>query len=93
MLNAVKRANGLAYYCVALAAKKPLDPDFSDNRIQHFIVIFFKFTWACILKPIPAVIYGFCYELVCLPLNTRLGWKGLPKTNTLAYYRNCKLWP
>jgi hypothetical protein len=21
-----------------------------------------------------------------LPINTRLGWKGLPVTNTLAYY-------
>ncbi len=23
-----------------------------------------------------------------LPANTRLGWKGLPGTNTLAYYEN-----
>jgi len=23
-----------------------------------------------------------------LPANTRLGWKGLPGTNTLAYYGN-----
>jgi hypothetical protein len=23
-----------------------------------------------------------------LPANTRLGWKGLPGTNTLAYYKN-----
>jgi hypothetical protein len=26
-----------------------------------------------------------------LNLNTRLGWKGLPGTNTIPYYRNRKL--
>jgi hypothetical protein len=25
---------------------------------------------------------------LALPTNTRLGWKGLPGTNTLAYYEN-----
>jgi hypothetical protein len=40
---------------------------------------------ACILKHITAVIYGFRNKLECLSLNTRLGWKGLPGTNTQAY--------
>jgi hypothetical protein len=26
--------------------------------------------------------------LLALPTKTRLGWKGLPGTNTLAYYEN-----
>jgi len=25
---------------------------------------------------------------LALPTNIRLGWKGLPRTNTLAYYEN-----
>jgi len=88
----LKRVNGLAYFCVALEANKPLDPDFSDNRIQHF---FFSLNspGACVIKLITALIYGFCNKLECLSLNTRLGWKGLPRTNTLAYYGNCKLRP
>jgi hypothetical protein len=45
---------------------------------------------ACILKLITTVIYGFHNKLVFV-LNTRLGWKGLPGTNTLAYYGNRKL--
>ncbi len=48
---------------------------------------------ACIIKRITAVIYGFRNELGCLSLNTRLGWKDLPGTNTLAYYGNRKLQP
>jgi hypothetical protein len=48
---------------------------------------------ACIIKLITAVIYGFRNKLECLSLNTKLGWKALPGTNTLAYYGNCKLWP
>jgi hypothetical protein len=48
---------------------------------------------ACIIKLITAVIYGVRNKLECLSLNTRLGWKGLPGTNTLAYYGNRKLRP
>jgi hypothetical protein len=48
---------------------------------------------ACIIKLITAVIYGLRNELECLSLNTRLGWKGLPGTNTQAYYENRKLRP
>ena len=48
---------------------------------------------ACIIKLIKAVIYGFHIKLECLSLNTRLGWKGLPEMNTLAYYGNRKLRP
>jgi hypothetical protein len=43
---------------------------------------------ACIIKLIMAVIYRFRNKLECLSLNTRPGWKGLPGTNTLAYYGN-----
>ncbi len=48
---------------------------------------------ACIIKLIMAVIYGFCNKLECSSLNTTLDWKGLPGTNTLTYYRNCKVRP
>jgi hypothetical protein len=46
---------------------------------------------ACITKLMTAVVYGFWSRLGCLSLNTRLGWKGLPGTNTLAYYGNRQL--
>jgi hypothetical protein len=48
---------------------------------------------AYIIKLISVVIYGFCTKLECLSLNTRLGWKHLAATNTLAYYGNRKLRP
>jgi hypothetical protein len=48
---------------------------------------------ANILKRFSAVIYGFRNKLERLTLNTRLGWKGLPGTNTIPYYGNCKLRP
>jgi hypothetical protein len=48
---------------------------------------------ACIIKCIAAVIYGFCFKLEHLSLNTRLDLKGLPGTNTPAYYGNHKLRP
>ncbi len=48
---------------------------------------------ACMIKLITAVIYGFCNKLECVLVNTRLSWKGLPVTNTLAYYGNRKLRP
>jgi hypothetical protein len=48
---------------------------------------------ACIIKLVTAVIYGFRNKLECLTLNTKLGWKGLPETSTLAYNGNCKLRP
>ncbi len=35
-----------------------------------------------------APLYG---RLLALPTNTRLGWKGLPGTDTLAYYRNLSI--
>ena len=46
---------------------------------------------ACIIKPITAVIYRFRYKLEHLSLNTRLGWKPSPGTNTQAYYGIRKL--
>ncbi len=30
-------------------------------------------------------------RLLALPTNNRLSWKGLPGTNTLAYYKNARL--
>ncbi len=48
---------------------------------------------ACIIKLITAVIYSLRNKLDCLSLNTRLGWKVLPGTNTLSYYGNHKLRP
>ncbi len=48
---------------------------------------------ACIIKLITAIIYSFPNKLECLSINTRLGWKGMPGTNTQAYYRNRKLRP
>ncbi len=46
---------------------------------------------ACIIKLITTVIYGFLNKLECLSLNTKLGWKRLPGTNTQAYYENHRL--
>jgi hypothetical protein len=48
---------------------------------------------ASTIKLITAEIYGFLNKLECLSLNTRLGWKGLPGTNTLVYHGKRKLWP
>jgi hypothetical protein len=45
----------------------------------------------CIIKFITAIIYSFCNMLESLTFNTRLGWKGLPGTNTLAYLALCWL--
>ncbi len=30
-------------------------------------------------------------RLLASPTNLRLGWKGLPRTNTLAYYESLKI--
>jgi hypothetical protein len=35
-----------------------------------------------------APLYG---RLLALPTNIRLGWKGLPETNALAYYEKAQL--
>jgi len=48
---------------------------------------------ANVIKLFTAVIYGFRNKLERLSLNNKPGWKGLPGTNTLAYYRNRKLRP
>jgi hypothetical protein len=70
-------ANTLAYYITA-----------TITAVKSFIV---QTPGACIITNITAVIYGFRNDLECLSLNTRLGWKGLPGTNTLAYYGNLRL--
>ncbi len=64
--------------------------------VKSFIVLAPESTarpGACIIKLITAAIYGKRNKLEYLSLNTRLGWKGLPGTNTLAYYGNRKLRP
>jgi hypothetical protein len=66
----------------------PLDPKDLVAMLENFFS-----SGACIIKLITAVIYGFRNKLECLSLNTRLGWKGLSGTNTLAYYGNRKLLP
>ncbi len=48
-------------------------------------------SWCLYHKTYYGRIYRFRNKLECLYLNTRLGWKGLPGTNTLAYYGNRKL--
>ncbi len=66
--------------------------------MEHFsatsisvIVRYINRPGAYIIKLITAVIYSFHNKLECLSLNTRLGRKCLPGTNTLAYYGNRKL--
>ncbi len=46
---------------------------------------------ACIIKLITAVICGFRNKLECLPLDTSLGWKGLPGANTVADYEHSQI--
>ena len=61
-----------------------------ENNAFSFVVNFHTYQiWhkfcpcgACIIKLITAVIYGFHNKLECLSLNTRLGWKSSPRTNT-----------
>ncbi len=53
----------------------------------------FRTTGACIIKLITAIFSSFHNKLERLSLNTRLGWRGLPGTNTLAYYGSRKLRP
>ncbi len=64
-----------------------------NNSLNKNIYSYLETSGACIIKLITAVIYGFCNMLECLSINTRLGWKCSPGTNTLAYYGNCKLQP
>jgi hypothetical protein len=54
---------------------------------------FFVTSGASIIKLITVVIHGFRNKPESLTLNTRLGWKDLPGTNTLTYYGNSKLQP
>ncbi len=70
----MKVANSLAYYDTA-----------TMSAVKSFIV---QTPGACVIKLIMAAIYSFRNKLECLSLNIRLGWKGLPGTNTLAYYGN-----
>jgi len=39
-----------------------------------------------VIKLFTAVIYEISQQAPALSVNIRLGWKGLPGTNALAYY-------
>jgi hypothetical protein len=86
--------NTLAYYDMAIITAVKRGIVLAREKKQSFlqVISFFK-PGACITKLITVVIYGFRNKLECLSLITRLGWKGLPGTNTLAYYGNHKLRP
>jgi hypothetical protein len=80
--------------------KLPPPPKFPhlDQFIKTFCVVSWSvfdvllaLTRGLYHKLITSIIYGFRNKLECLSLNTRQGWKGLPGTSTLAYYRNRKL--
>jgi hypothetical protein len=60
----------------------------APERVGEDLKAVFVCPEPCIIKLITPVIYGFCNKLAFLSLNTRLGWKGSPGTNTLAYYGN-----
>ncbi len=62
-----------------------------SSRKEQPVSMYFQTLGSCIIKLITTVI--FRHKLECLSLNTRLGWKGLPGTNTLASYGNRKLQP
>jgi hypothetical protein len=57
-----------------------------NSFFRAFLGTKFSAPEAYTIRLFTAVIYGFRNKLECLSLNTRLGWKGLPVTKTLAYY-------
>jgi hypothetical protein len=61
-----------------------------NNCLNTNIYSYIETSGACIIKLIAAVVYSF-HNKLCLSIKTKLGWKGLPGTNTPTYYRNCKL--
>jgi hypothetical protein len=63
------------------------------EQLPHHPNVVVLIAGACIIKLFTAVIYDFRNKLERLTLYTRLGWKGSPGTNTLAYYGNRKLRP
>jgi hypothetical protein len=72
---------------------EPVSEDVKDLLEQVRSSAYQSTPGACIIKLITAVIYCFHNELVCLSLNTKLDWKGLPGTNwlfteTVNYGRN-----
>ncbi len=66
-----------------LAPDKPLQPSLISAEAPDQLGLA---PGDCIIKLITPVSYVFVKKLECLSLNTRLDWKGLPGTNTLAYY-------
>ncbi len=84
----------LAYFCSILLPLKAWEIICVKAVLLWSKNVLMKWTpGACIIKLLTAVIYGFRHKLECLSLNTRLNWKGLPGTNTLAYNRNHKITP
>jgi hypothetical protein len=60
------------------------------SSFQEMMLLTFSPTCICPLGKIP-IFPHFHNKLECLSLNIRLGWKGLPGTNIMAYYGNRKL--
>jgi hypothetical protein len=87
--------------CLSLAGFSSLQPSliFANKAGAYLSGVPFRSSalgsapGSCIIKLITVVIYGFRNKLECLYLNARLGWKGLPGTNALAFYGNRKLRP
>jgi hypothetical protein len=90
--------------CKLMCWSKPVEVTDNSNKtlvayrispftIHQKYVMPLKGPGVCIIKLITAIIYGFRNKLERLFLNTRLGCKGLPESNTLAYCGNHKLRP
>ncbi len=56
-----------------------------DKHFQHILLIVDKAGAYPRLEDLKGSLIG--YNLA-LPTNNRLGWKGFPGTNTVAYYEN-----
>jgi hypothetical protein len=65
------------------------DPDRSMHRSLWALVAHNSFIEGShMTKNTASGAYPRVEHLAALPTNIRLGWKGLPETNSLAYYKN-----
>jgi hypothetical protein len=78
ILRMLARTNTLAYFDAASAEKKKV--------LLH-----------CLLGPMLYTFFVrtlmFVVRLLALHANIRLGWRGMPGTNTLAYYEHLQIGP
>ncbi len=70
--------------------------DFPNKLERLSLASLFRivYCWWVRLEAYPRVDYlkgASLGQALALPATTRLGWKGLPRTNTLVYYRNPKI--